>query len=96
MDKKDYFFWHPTLQSLGNFSHIVACRSSYKNTRKMNLQPILNKNLPWIHMESKFDVLGITRKLVKYVVHSFKKKIEKNKKYNSSHMDFHLSGWKAP
>ena len=37
----------------------------------MNLQFILNKNSPQAHMESEFDVLGVARKLMKYVVHSF-------------------------
>jgi hypothetical protein len=38
----------------------------------MNLKPILNKTSPRTHMESEFDVLGVARKLVKYVVHLFK------------------------
>jgi hypothetical protein len=29
----------------------------------------LNKNSPWAHMESEFDVLGVGN-LVKYVIHS--------------------------
>jgi hypothetical protein len=46
--------------------------------RKMKLQPILNKNSPWAHMELEFDVLGVARKLVKFVVQSSKRKeIEK-------------------
>jgi hypothetical protein len=36
-----------------------------KIQEKTNLQPILNKNSPWIHRESKFDMLGVARKLVK-------------------------------
>jgi hypothetical protein len=32
----------------------------------MNLQYILSKNSPWVHMELEVDVLGIARKLVKY------------------------------
>jgi hypothetical protein len=55
----------------GSFSHMAACRSSLENTRKMNLIPILNKTSPWAHMESEYDVFGVPRKLVKYVVHSF-------------------------
>jgi hypothetical protein len=51
------------------FSHVVAYKSSSKNTRKMNMQPVLNKNIPWIHVQSKFDVLGVAKELVKYVVH---------------------------
>ena len=43
----------------------------------MNKQPILNKNSPWIHTKLEFGVLGVAKKLVKYVVQLFKKK--KNK-----------------
>jgi hypothetical protein len=39
---------HPALQPLGNFSHMVACRSSSKNKRKMNLILVLNTS-PWAH-----------------------------------------------
>jgi hypothetical protein len=56
---------------------MAACRSSLENTRKLSLEPVLNKNLPWIHTELKLDVLGVAGKLVKYVVHSSKKKMEK-------------------
>ena len=34
---------HLVLQPLGSFSHMVACRSSSKNTRRMNLKLFLNK-----------------------------------------------------
>jgi hypothetical protein len=37
----------------------------------MNLRPILNKNSQ-DHIELEFDELGVDRKLVNYVVHSFK------------------------
>jgi hypothetical protein len=53
---------------------MAACRSSSKNTGKMTLIPIFNKNLPQAHTESEFDVLGIHGKLVKYVVHSSQRK----------------------
>jgi hypothetical protein len=44
----------------------------------MSLIPVLNKNSPQAHTESELDVLGVHGKLVKYVVHSSKrKKIEK-------------------
>jgi hypothetical protein len=43
----------------------------------MSLILVFNKNLPWAHMESELDVLGVHGKLVKYVVHSSRKKIEK-------------------
>jgi hypothetical protein len=41
---KQTSFLTPTLKLLGSFSHMATCRSSSKNTRKMNLKPILNKN----------------------------------------------------
>jgi hypothetical protein len=78
------FFENPALQPLGSFSHMAACRSSLENTGKMSLIPFCNKNSPRAHMESELDVLGIHRKLVKYVVHSSKrKKLKIN--YFSSH-----------
>jgi hypothetical protein len=61
-------------EPLGIFSQMAACRSSSKNTRKMNLKPNLNKTSPWAHMELEFDVFGIPGKLVKYVVHLSKRK----------------------
>jgi hypothetical protein len=53
---------------------MVACRSSSKNIGKMSLVPVFNKNLPWAHMELEFDVLGVHKKLVKYVIHLSKRK----------------------
>jgi hypothetical protein len=53
---------------------MAACRSSSENTRKMNLKPILNKTSPRAHIELEFDVFGVLGKLVKYVVHLFKRK----------------------
>jgi hypothetical protein len=41
---------------------------------KMNLRSILNKISPLAYKESEFDILGIPRKHVKYVVHSSKRK----------------------
>jgi hypothetical protein len=41
----------------------------------MTFIPIFNKNLPRAHMELEFDMLGVDGKLVKYVVHSSKRKI---------------------
>jgi hypothetical protein len=43
--QKKPFFEHPTLQPLGSFSHMAACRSSLENTRKMSLIPVFNKNM---------------------------------------------------
>jgi hypothetical protein len=68
------FFENPALQPLGSFSHMAACRSSSENTGKINLILVFNKNSPRVHMESELDVLGVHGKLVKYVVHSSKRK----------------------
>jgi hypothetical protein len=68
------FFEHPALQPLDSFSHMAACRSSSENSGKMSLIFVLNKNSPWAHTESKLGVLGVHEKLVKYVVHSSKRK----------------------
>ena len=75
----DYFplpskFEMLAFQPLGNFSHMAACRSSSENTRKMNLITIFNKTSPHAHIESELDVLGVLRKLMKYVVYSSKRK----------------------
>jgi hypothetical protein len=53
---------------------MAACRSSLENTGKMNLILVFNKNSPQAHTESEFDMLGVHGKLVKYVVHSSKRK----------------------
>jgi hypothetical protein len=68
------FLEHPVLLPLDSFSHMATCRSSSKNTWKMSLIPVFNKNLPRAHMESEFDVLAVHKKLVKYVVHLSKRK----------------------
>jgi hypothetical protein len=54
---------------LAMWLHIRAPQKIQENT---NLQPILNKNSLWAHMELEFDVLGVTQKLVKYIIHLFK------------------------
>jgi hypothetical protein len=43
---------------LGSFSHMAACKSSSKNTRKLNLIPVLNKPSPRAHTKSELAVLG--------------------------------------
>jgi hypothetical protein len=68
------FFENPSLQSLGSFSHMAACRSSSENTGKISLILVLSKNSPRAHTESELGVLGVHEKLVKYVVHSSKRK----------------------
>jgi hypothetical protein len=66
---------------------MAACKSSLENTGKINLKPVLNKTSPLAHTELEFDVLGVPRKLVKYVVYLSKRKKEKKKKRkkDSSH-----------
>jgi hypothetical protein len=68
------FFENPALQPLGSFSHMAACRSSLEHTRKMSLILVFNKNSLRVHTESELGVLGVHRKLVKYVIHSSKRK----------------------
>jgi hypothetical protein len=53
---------------------MAACRSSSKNTGKMSLILVFNKNSPQAHIELELDVLGVPEKLVKYIVHSSKRK----------------------
>jgi hypothetical protein len=72
MGKTNYFL--STLQLLGSFSHMATCRSSSYNTGKMSLIPVFNKNSPQAHTKSELDVLSVHGKLVKYVVHSSKRK----------------------
>jgi hypothetical protein len=43
---------------------MAACRSSSKNTRKMNLIFALNKTSLWDHIELELDVLSVPGKLV--------------------------------
>jgi hypothetical protein len=51
--------WTPcTSNFVSGFSHMVAYRSFSKNTRKINLQPILNKNSPHAYTELELDMLG--------------------------------------
>jgi hypothetical protein len=51
-----------------------ACRSSLENTGKMSLILVFNKNSPQAHTASELGVLGVHGKLLKYVVHSSKRK----------------------
>jgi hypothetical protein len=62
------------LQPLGSFCHMAACRRSSENIGKMSLLPIFNKNLPRAHMESELGMLGVHGKLVKYAIHSSRRK----------------------
>jgi hypothetical protein len=65
--QKKLLSYHPSAG--GQFSHMAACKSSSKNTKKMNLIPVLNKTSPRAHTESELDMLDVLGKLVKYVVH---------------------------
>jgi hypothetical protein len=56
---------------------MAACRSPSENTGKMNLILVFNKTSPRVHTKLELDVLGVHGKLVKYLVHSSKRKIEK-------------------
>jgi hypothetical protein len=79
------FFENPALQPLGSFSHMAACGSSLENTGKLNLIPVFNKNSPRAHTESELGMIGVHGKLVKYVVHSSKRKNwKKNKNLHTS------------
>jgi hypothetical protein len=71
---KQTIFWKPCPSALGSFSHMAACRSSLENTWKMSLIIVFNKNSPHAHMELELGMLGVHGKLVKYVVHLFKRK----------------------
>jgi hypothetical protein len=55
-----------------------------KKYRKNELKTCLNKTSPWAHTELELDMLGVPRKLVKYVVHLCKRK-KKKKYYFSSY-----------
>jgi hypothetical protein len=68
------FFEYLAFQPFGSFSHMAACKSSSKKEGKMSLISIFNKNLLWAYTELEFGVHGVYRKLVKYVVHLFKRK----------------------
>jgi hypothetical protein len=63
---------------------MVACRSSLENIGKMNLVSVLEKTSPRVHTKLELVVFGVAKKLVKYVVHSSKRKKEKEE-YLSSH-----------
>jgi hypothetical protein len=59
---------------MGNFSHMVACRSSSKKYMKNGFTNHFDKNSPWTHTRLEFDLLGIASKLVKCGVHLFRRR----------------------
>jgi hypothetical protein len=63
----------------------MAC-PNFKNGPKKGLGPLgvdtcFQQNFPWAHTELEFDVLGVHGKLVKYVDHLSKWKVEKKKMF---------------
>jgi hypothetical protein len=58
---------------------MAVSRSSSKITRKLNLQLVLNIKLFMTPTESESDMLGIVGKLVKDVVHLWRRNFEKVK-----------------
>jgi hypothetical protein len=57
---------------LATWLHVGAPQ---KIQEEMNLKPVLNKTSPQAHTELELDILGVPRKLVKYVVQLSKRKI---------------------
>jgi hypothetical protein len=53
---------------------MAAYRSSSENIGKMSLIPVSNKTSPQAYTELELDVFGVHGKIVKYVVHSSKRK----------------------
>jgi hypothetical protein len=77
MGKTNFFLSTLPFSPIGSFSHMAACRISSKNIGKTNLIPVLNKTSPPAHTKLELDMLGVAGKLVKYIVHLSKSKIEK-------------------
>jgi hypothetical protein len=51
---------------------MAAYRNYSKNRGKMIVQPFFNRISPWAHTKLVFDMLGVARKFIKYIVHSSK------------------------
>jgi hypothetical protein len=68
------------------FNTWVVLTTPQKIIGKMNLQSLLNKNSPWIDIDNRIgcDMLGVAKKLVKYVV-CLSKKQNKKRLYFYSH-----------
>jgi hypothetical protein len=66
MYKASFFFGTMSFNSwalLVTWLHIGAPQKIHET---MDLQPILNNNLPCAHTKLEFDMLDVTRKLVKF------------------------------
>jgi hypothetical protein len=57
------------MKPIGNVNHVATSRSSSKNTRKSNVQPIWNIELFRTHIGLELGMVGVAKKLVKDVVH---------------------------
>jgi hypothetical protein len=57
---------------------VATFKSSSNIIRKWNLQPISNIQLFPTHIESELGMLGIAEKLVKDIVHLWKRNFENN------------------
>jgi hypothetical protein len=83
---KQTSFLAPWLLALGQFSHVVAHRSSSNNTRKIEFTAHFEQIFTMVFIQSQnFDLLGIAIKLVKYIVYLSKRKKIDFLKF-SSHM----------
>jgi hypothetical protein len=74
MEKTNFFLSTLPFSPWGSFSHMVACRSSLENTRKINIKPVLNKTSPHAHTKSELDVHGVPGKAMEYVIHLSKRR----------------------
>ena len=72
---KQFFFGHHALQSLGSFSNVVVYRSQEKY-KKNEFTTYFEQKFIMAHTKLKFDVLGVARKLVKYIHSSKNKRLE--------------------
>jgi hypothetical protein len=71
MGKTNFF---PSPSALRQFWPDSCMQELLIRYRIRNLKSILNKTSPRVHMELELGVLGVLKKLVKYVVHSSKRK----------------------
>jgi hypothetical protein len=86
MGKTNYFFTTlPFSPWAVSAMCMASCRSSSKNTGKMSLIPIFNKNSPRAHTESELDVLGPSSQKACEICSSLVQKKKLKKKYLSSH-----------
>ena len=68
MGKISFFFGTVSFNPWAILATMIHIGALQRIQGKWIYKPILNKNLPLACMESKFEVLGVTWKLVKYMV----------------------------